>query len=155
MPEEWEGYVKTGLTSCIFFIGIAMISVIDFIAIGVAFNDNHLNDCIGNENYFIDPIIFLKCGALTSVIFLFVAIWCKVGCGVDGLGQTIPRAFIVVYFVVWAIFGFIIYSKYSKECKQSNLGKMILGWSIFRIIEGCCGIIDCCYTIAVNIFERY
>jgi hypothetical protein len=60
--------------------------------------------------------------------------------GEAGLVHVAPFGFLVMltglFTIAWSILGLIMYGRFSSSCQDTRMGKMILSWSIIKLVTG-------------------
>jgi hypothetical protein len=113
---------------------------VDIAAVVIAFTED-VKGChsIGR----ITPRLFLLIGGFTNIgatvlMTLMVCCLSTVGRNVGGILAMGPFGFLVfltgLFTIAWSIIGLIMYSDFSTYCQDTHMGKMILSWSIIKLV---------------------
>eukprot|EP01084_Bolivina_argentea_P131381 231905_1 len=141
---DWREVLNESWQVCAFFVALSVYIMIDVWALVVAYQQYKTKDECWNELdtlSLIHPETYLIVGALVSIISVGVGMMFKTLCGVDEERQDVPRLFVLCFFFVWAIIGYVIAAEIRTipQCHQQSITKMILAWSIVKNVEFCCG----------------
>lgn len=99
-------------------------------------NDNKLN------GYSTQPSTVLITGSFITVLYMIyriMVIMCFIGLKNNAITQCVDRVFYVFIFS-WSIVGFVVYESMNTNCRNKDIGEILVGWSILHFIFSiCCG----------------
>jgi len=132
--------VERGATAFILvLIWAALAFAVDIAAIIIGFTKYMSCDGVGD----VSPKLFLKIGgfinlAATLILVLMVCLVIARSRGETGLVHVAPFGLLVMltglFTFAWAIIGLVMYAGFSESCSDTPLGKMILSWSIIKLV---------------------
>jgi len=134
--------VERGASAIIFvMIWAAIAMAVDIAAVIIGFR--HTVSCGGVGD--VDPKEYLLIGGFVNIAatLMLVGMVCLVVArsrGEAGLVHVAPFGFLVMltglFTIAWAIVGLVMYGRFSNACQDTPMGKMILSWSIIKIVTG-------------------
>jgi hypothetical protein len=134
--------VERGTASMIFvMIWAALAMAVDIAAVIIGFTKNVGCGGVGE----VSPKEFLLVGGFINIAatLMLIGMVCLVVArsrGEAGLVHVAPFGFLVMltglFTIAWSIVGLIMYARFSDACQDTPMGKMIISWSIIKLVTG-------------------